>query len=126
MIWVRLESGVSRASRRQLEQQRQQRAVRRSQQQRSDQCQQQHWFPVCEGDSRRRTGNRPTSDRAECASPRTSAASRTKAHQTQPVSRGASPGNEYESGAGVGSVWFGRRESPRACRLHVASLMSTP
>ena len=114
MIWARLDTEQSRAARRHLEQQRQQRALRHSQQQHAGQCQQQYWLPLCEGDLRGRTVNRTLFERAECASPRTSAVSRTKAHQTRPVSRRTSAGNEYAVGAGAGNACENECECPRA------------
>lgn len=116
MTLARLESEQPCAARRQLEQQRQQRAVRRPQQQHAIERQQQHWIPMCEGDSRGRAGHRAFPNRAECASPRTSAASRTKARQTRPVFRATSAENEYAKGAGAGSGRESGRERPRAPR----------
>lgn len=114
MSLARLENEQSCAARRQLEQQRQQCAVRGSQQQHTLERQQQYWFSVCEGDSRGRTGDRAFPNRAECASLRTPAVARTKARQTRPVSRDQSAGNEYADGAGAGSVCESGRERPRA------------
>ena len=51
MLWVRPEREQPCFARRHLEQQREQRAVRQSQQQHTVQRQQQYWVPVCEGDS---------------------------------------------------------------------------
>ena len=50
-FWVRPEREQPCFARRQLEQQRQQHALRQSQQQQPGQRQQQHWVPLCEGDS---------------------------------------------------------------------------
>ena len=102
------------AARRQLDQQRQQRAVRQSQQQQQpEQRQQQYRVPLCEGDSRGRAVAGPTSERAERASPRTAAASRPKAHRSQPVSRPKRTGNEYGKDAGAGNTRFVGCERPR-------------
>ena len=114
MNLARLESEQSCSARWQLEQQRQQCAVRGSQQQRAEQRQQQYRLPLCEGDSRGRTGDCSNYDRAECAGSWTPAASRTKAHQTRPVSQSTNEGNEYANGAGAGSVCESERERPRA------------
>ena len=51
MLWVRPEREQPCVARWQLEQQRQQHALRQSQQQQPEQRQQQHWLSVCEGDS---------------------------------------------------------------------------
>lgn len=51
MLWARLERRQSCVARRQLEQQRQQRAVCESEQQHADERQQQHWLSLREGDS---------------------------------------------------------------------------
>ena len=60
MLWVRPEREQPCFARRQLEQQRQQHALRQSQQQQPEQRQQQHRVSLCEGDSERGGHKVPT------------------------------------------------------------------